>query len=319
MADDIATPVGGGKKGKLSAWIKKNKTLSIVIGAGGAYFLWHELHSAPSEELAEEASETERGAPLLPNEISHEGVDEEITRVGEEVGREREEREEGENRGTEETVETEQPETVANEPGPDEGPGFEPDVTESPSQSSGGEQSVSIHGKTFHGAKGFRISRTGETGGKKYIEYVIEFPGKNEHWQYFTATGNWRLANNSAATPSSSPAKVKAASNISSGSSTAPKASGVVKNSVKVSAKGGVTAKSSATGKTIGIAAGQAVGGGGGAAHNASGGMPQNNAQHPQAVNTGNRCINGGVGGHTAPAGYHLFCQGGWIWRAPNS
>lgn len=45
---------------------------------------------------------------------------------------------------------------------------------------------------------------------------------------------------------------------------------------------------------------------------------PQNNAQHPAAVNTGNRCVNGGVGGHTPPAGYHLFCQGGYIWRAPN-
>lgn len=54
-------------------------------------------------------------------------------------------------------------------------------------------------------------------------------------------------------------------------------------------------------------------------AQNASGGTPQNNAQHPAAVNTGNRCVNGGVGQHTAPSGYHLFCQGGWIWRAPNS
>jgi hypothetical protein len=55
------------------------------------------------------------------------------------------------------------------------------------------------------------------------------------------------------------------------------------------------------------------------AATNAQGGTPENNAQHPAAVNTGNKCVNGGVGGHTAPSGYHLFCQGGWIWRAPNS
>lgn len=54
-------------------------------------------------------------------------------------------------------------------------------------------------------------------------------------------------------------------------------------------------------------------------AQNASGGIPQNNATHPSAVNTGNRCVKGGIGGHTAPAGYHLFCQGDYIWRAPNS
>jgi len=47
--------------------------------------------------------------------------------------------------------------------------------------------------------------------------------------------------------------------------------------------------------------------------------VPANPANHPQAVNTGNRCVNGGVGPHKAPAGYHLFCQNGWIYRAPNS
>jgi len=41
---------------------------------------------------------------------------------------------------------------------------------------------------------------------------------------------------------------------------------------------------------------------------------------HPQAVDTGNACVNGGVGKHTAPPGYHLFCgSNGHIWRAPNS
>jgi hypothetical protein len=41
---------------------------------------------------------------------------------------------------------------------------------------------------------------------------------------------------------------------------------------------------------------------------------------HPQAVDTGNPCVKGGVGGHTAPPGYHLFCgSNGRIWRAPNS
>lgn len=42
-------------------------------------------------------------------------------------------------------------------------------------------------------------------------------------------------------------------------------------------------------------------------------------ANHPQAVDTGNACVNGGVGKHTAPPGYHLFCQNGRIYRAPNN
>lgn len=83
------------------------------------------------------------------------------------------------------------------------------------------------------------------------------------------------------------------------------KASGVAKNGTKI-----------AVGNAV------AVGGGGGnspVATNNSGGAPQNNAQHPAAVNTGKKCVNGGVGGHEAPSGWHLFCQGGYIWRAPNS
>lgn len=90
---------------------------------------------------------------------------------------------------------------------------------------------------------------------------------------------------------------------------------------------GGPPAKAAASTKASGvsgsgskIAIGNAVAvGGGGAATNAQGGAPQTNAQHPAAVNTGNKCVNGGVGGHSAPSGYHLFCQGGYIWRAPNS
>lgn len=77
----------------------------------------------------------------------------------------------------------------------------------------------------------------------------------------------------------------------------------------------------SKSGSKIAISNAVPVSGGGSApaATNSSGGAPQNNAQHPAAVNTGNKCVNGGVGGHTAPSGYHLFCQGGYIWRAPNS
>jgi hypothetical protein len=40
---------------------------------------------------------------------------------------------------------------------------------------------------------------------------------------------------------------------------------------------------------------------------------------HPNAVPTGNPCVNGGAGPHTAPPGYHLFCCNGMLGRAPNS
>lgn len=46
---------------------------------------------------------------------------------------------------------------------------------------------------------------------------------------------------------------------------------------------------------------------------------PQHNADHPDAINTGNQCISGGVGSHTAPSGYHLFCDKGWIWRSKDA
>lgn len=89
----------------------------------------------------------------------------------------------------------------------------------------------------------------------------------------------------------------------------------------KSTAKSSGSGKASAIGNAVAVATGNGNSGSGTThvATNSQGGTPQNNAQHPQAVNTGNQCVNGGVGGHYAPSGYHLFCQGGWIWRAPNS
>lgn len=50
------------------------------------------------------------------------------------------------------------------------------------------------------------------------------------------------------------------------------------------------------------------------------GGQGPGSEGHPNAVDTGNACVKGGVGGHTAPPGYHLYCGGnGHIWRAPNN
>lgn len=49
------------------------------------------------------------------------------------------------------------------------------------------------------------------------------------------------------------------------------------------------------------------------------GGQGPGSEGHPRAVDTGNLCVRGGVGGHSAPPGYHLYCGGnGHIWRAPN-
>lgn len=69
---------------------------------------------------------------------------------------------------------------------------------------------------------------------------------------------------------------------------------------------GGPPNKPNNKGPKIGVGGGQAL-------------PPAQAAGHPNAVDTGNPCVNGGVGKHTAPPGYHLFCQNGKIWRAPNN
>lgn len=49
------------------------------------------------------------------------------------------------------------------------------------------------------------------------------------------------------------------------------------------------------------------------------GGQGPGSEGHPAAVDTGNPCVRGGIGGHRPPDGYHLYCGGnGNIWRAPN-
>jgi hypothetical protein len=286
MADgtpDTTTPKGGGK---IARFIRKNKALSAVIGIAGVWFGWHELHknSGGGEEGAEVVPGTYEGPVPRTSELSHEGVDEEINRVGEELGEERRDREEMEREREESHVESEGPSNpdVGGGNGPTE---REPGELEGPTTEVGGGRSVSIHGRTFNGATSYHIAKTGQTeGGKKYIEYAIQFPGRIEHWQYFTASGNWREVNNSA----------------TGGGQNKPPAKGGGGGGGKPAPGGPVKSPS--------------PGGGGGGPKPT--GTP--NPNHPGAISTGNACVNGGVGAHKAPSGYHLFCENGTIWRAKN-
>lgn len=188
---DTAPSAGGGAGNKLKQFIKKNKTLSIVIGAVGGYFAWKELSKnsggAVEEEPTEGIAEAAIGGPQSAMETSHEAIDDEINRIDEEAREEREEREriehENENKG-------EGGGPAETEPG---GGDTEPTTPATPDA-----PGVTVHGKLFMGATGSRIAKAGVTGGgKHYIEYVISFPGRQEHWQYFTASGNWRMVNDS--------------------------------------------------------------------------------------------------------------------------
>jgi hypothetical protein len=292
---------GGGKKGKggIKAFIKKNKTLSAIAGVGGLYFLWKMKHESPGEPTTAigeggEASAAEGlggTAELAAYEVgraerAQERTAEDLTEL-EDENRARLEKEKGKREEAEEEKEKPSKEP---EPGPEK---------ENPAPSSNG---ISIHGKTFLGATKSHISKSGKTeGGKKYVEYAISFPGRVEHWQYFTDTGNWRQVNNSAG---------GAAGNNGQGS----KGNGSTGGTSGKQTGGGVGKAKPVSKPKIGVSSGKALPSGGGT-HPTS---PTVAAAHPQAVNTGNRCVNGGVGPHTAPPGYHLFCSGGFIYRAPN-
>lgn len=324
MAEDTTTssaPSEGDtkkKKGGLLTFIKKNKTLSAVVGAGGLYFLWKMRQEPPGEVSAVEGGEPPGGSQegLLQTgqleqyetgraERAEERAEEDTAELEAERTKEREQRkEEKEEREEEKAGKT--PET---EPGP---------TPEAPAPTAPAEKSITIHGKVFKGATASHIAGSGQTtGGKKYIEYAITFPGRVEHWWYFTDSGNWSLAKNSAA-PAGGNGKSAGKEGTGSGTKTAGQAGKTTGGNPGQTGSGttrpGKPPKPKAgLGPAIVVAAPAPV------AVNAQGGVPQNNAQHPAAVNTGNKCVNGGVGGHTAPAGYHLFCQGGYIWRAPNN
>ena len=278
-ADGSATPTGGGgKKGsnKLMRWIKQNKTLAAVLGIGGGYFLWKELSKGEGVEEVEgiEAPSGSAYGPSTQETVdTHEALDQEIGRVENEVREEREDREriEAENGGQEGGEQESAPgsgEQEASSSGNESTPSTE---------SNGGQVGITIHGKFFAGATGSHIAKTGQTeGNKRYIEYNITFPGRQEHWQYFTATGNWRQVNNSGAGPASG----KPGSPAPGGGGGNKPGGGPVKAPSSVAPAGA------------------------------------KNPNHPNAISTGNPCVNGGVGAHTAPNGYHLFCENGTIWRA---
>jgi hypothetical protein len=289
----------GKKKGGLITFIKKNKTLSAVVGAGGLYFLYKmnteksgSGSGEPEGEVAEISNEggaiagTAQAAAfeLGRSERLAEGSRQEVEEV-------EEEREEERRRTKEKERELNESEGVS-----------APEDRTSPTSPGGETEPVSaggktIHGKEFTGATSSHIAKSGKTsGGKAYVEYAIQFPGRIEHWQYFPATGNWRRVSDS-----------------SSGGGANKPGPGTSPSPNRRPDGGHATGqRKKRKPAPVGVGPAKPVSGPAPA-------PPANNAQHPAAVNTGNKCVNGGVGGHTAPAGYHLFCQGGWIWRAPNS
>lgn len=194
---------GTKKKGGLLTFIKKNKTLSAVVGGIGGYLLYKmskekneggttepegEVNQVAGEGGALAGDQAAAEFELGRSERIAEGSRQEVEEIEAEREEERAKRKEKEREGEEE----EKP--GGGEPGeptvPGTGGGTGGGETE---PAPGGAPSVSIHGRNFPGATGSHIAKSGQTeGGKKYVEYAIQFPGKVEHWQHFTATGNWR-------------------------------------------------------------------------------------------------------------------------------
>ena len=306
MADTSATDAvpdspPSKKKGGLISFIKKNKTLAIVVGAGGVFYLYKMNKEKPEGAEAGQpegevsAIAQETGAAVGTAETAQfelgraERTTEQSRQEVEELENDRtEEREKTREREKERETETEpnrEPKTEPEKPG-----GIEPG--EQPASAS----AVTIHGHTFPGATSSHIAKTGKTvGGKDYVEYAIVFPGRIEHWQYFTATGNWRQVSSSAnggGANKSGRGSGDRPPTPTGGPATGPKHK---------------PPKPPRSRPPVAIAPAQPVG------------APVSQT-HPNAVKTSNRCVNGGVGGHTAPAGYHLFCgSDGWIYRAPNA
>jgi hypothetical protein len=298
------------KKGGLLTFIKKNKTLSGVVGGVGVYLLYkmnkeksgESTSTEPEGEVnaiageggaaagTAEAAAFELGRAERLAEGSHNEVEEIEAEREEERARHKEEI-----RGKEVEEEGEGNEPNPTSPAsPPEGPaGAEPPATGSESPS------VNIHGRNFPGASSSHIAKTGQTeGGKKYVEYAIQFPGKVEHWQYFTGTGNWRQVSGSDTGGGAN----------KPGPGNNPKPNTPPAGGPATNPKGTPARK-----PKVGIGPAKPV------APPAAPPVPTPVA-HPQAVDTGNPCVKGGIGGHTAPPGYHLFCgSNGHIWRAPNS
>jgi hypothetical protein len=308
MADSTLapdTPSDGNKKqkkGGLGALIRKNKTLAAVLGAGGLYFLW-KMKQEPKDEVkavgegegeglqgAYEGTATLAAYEVGRSERAVERAEEETAEMEAERIKEREK-----NKEEKEEKEENKPGKPEPEPGP---------TSDSPSPSAD-SNGITLHGKNFPGATGSHIAGSGATpGGKKYIEYAVQFPGRVEHWRYFTATQNWQQVKNSAGGAGGNNTGGSGGGTGTAGTAGKNTHGGTPKPTHKI-AVGSAVAVSTTSPPHVAV--------------NTQGGIPQQNAQHPAAVNTGNRCVNGGVGGHTPPPGWHLFCQGGYIWRAPNN
>lgn len=202
---ESAPSPSGGSGGKIKAFIRKNKTLSIVAGVVGGYFALKELSKGNGggtadpeyngEEYPEGVAAAAIGGPQNSTEVSHEAIDEEIADVRQEIADEERERE-----ASEERIEQEnENKGEGGGPGETDPGGGATETPAAPSDPGGG--GIAIHGKNFAGATSQRIAGSGQSGNKKYVEYVITFPGRQEHWRYFTASGNWQKVNDSSDGP----------------------------------------------------------------------------------------------------------------------
>lgn len=163
----------------------------------------------------------------------------------------------------------------------EDGGGGVPNEVPDNSGGGGSKPGLTVNGHFFQGATGKTIVGSGESAGnKKWIEYRIDFAGSSQRWRYFPSTGNWSKVGDSKGGPT-----------------------GSGQDSSK-----GPGAANKPTAPAVGVGGGHALPP-----------PPQHNPDHPDAVNTGNPCISGGVGSHAAPNGYHLFCDKGWIWRAKDA
>lgn len=212
MADSTTTdtaPSNSGSGSKIAQFVRKNKTLSIVLGAAGIFALYKSSKNGGSSEEGEAAEVGPAANPMVPNafltpsnqESGAERISESEGFQREQIARQEEakieaEREERERKREREELERE---NATNNPGDSE-PGESPEPKESVAQPHR-DRGVSIHGREFKGATGSRIVKSGQVGGKPYVEYAIQYPGKLEHWRYFTDTGHWRQAGDTSSGP----------------------------------------------------------------------------------------------------------------------
>lgn len=265
------TDTGSPRRFNLVKWVKKNKLVAALLAGLGVLFI-----------AKKGADGGEGGSTITDEEGEASGAS--VVQLVPVTSPPTEEYEK-------EYPESEQPyqeppEVIVPEPAPVAEP---PETPEAPVGAAPPESKVVLHGKTFNGATGSTIRDKGTVAGKQFVEYVITYPGRQEVWRYFTATGNWRKASNT---------KEGAAGNKGgSGKPPRPNPNPQPNPQPKPKPKPKPNPPPSiAPAKPVAAPAGC-------------------QAQHPNAVHMG---IGSGHPKPKAPAGWHVFQCGGAWWRAPN-